>query len=84
MSCAVINHDLTVTVSLNGSAVPASQYRDLFKGPIHQLMSQQVNIMARVKSSIKDIPSRSVELHVQLAITALEDCLETQNDSTSD
>jgi len=37
VSCIVIcnhdhNHDLSVTVSLNGSAVPASKYGDLFKG----------------------------------------------------
>ena len=82
-SCIVINYDLTIVISLDGKAVPAAQYGDLCKGPI-QLMSQLVNIMARVKSWIEDVSSRSLELNVQLAITALEDGLETLNDAASD
>lgn len=82
-SCIVINFDLTIVVSLDGKAVPAAQYGDLCKGPI-QLISQLVNIMARVKSWIENVSSRSLKLNVQLAITALEDGLETLNDTTSD
>jgi len=61
-------HDLTVTVSLNGTAVPASQYGDLFKGLYAAHVATGQYNGARVKSSIEDIPSRPVELHVQLAI----------------
>jgi hypothetical protein len=82
-SSAVINTDLSVAVILDDKAVPAKQYEELFKGPL-QLMSQLINVMARVKSWTEDVTSRSVELNVQLVITALEDGLEQLNDRASD
>jgi hypothetical protein len=69
-----MKEDLSTTVSLDGKSVTASQFADLFTGPL-RCMSQLVNLMARIKSLITDLPIRSLKLHINMAVGCLQDDL---------
>lgn len=70
-----VDSDLTVTVQLQGNAVPVSQYTDLVTGKVNQL-SQLINLMARLKSWIIQPTMQTLEFRVQMAASILEGALE--------
>jgi len=81
-ACITLQNDLSVTVSLEGKVVPHTQFSDLFKGPV-KCWSQLINLMARVKSWIDDVESRSLTMSIQMAISCLEDGLENVDETES-
>ena len=82
-TCITLQENLSVTVMMDKKTVPASQFTDLFKGSV-QLMSELVNLMARVKSWSQDVQSRPLKLNIEMAINSLEDGLENMEDNQSD
>jgi hypothetical protein len=65
-ACITLQVDFAVTVSLDGKSVEASDFADLFKGPVRHL-SEVVNLMARVKSWAEDVQSIPLKMSIQMA-----------------
>jgi len=78
-----VKNDSTVTVSLEGIPVAASQFVDLFKGPVKRL-SEIVNLIARVKSWIDSVESRPLKLSIQMAVSCLENGLESMDEESDE
>jgi len=82
-ACITLREDLSVTVSLDRKSVPASHFADIVKCPI-RLMSQVVNLMARVKSWTEDSCAISLKQYVDMAINCLQVVLDNLDDNQSD
>ena len=82
-TCITLREDLSVTVSLDRKSVPASHFADIVTGPI-TLMSQVVNLMARVKSWTGDPCAISLKVYVDMAINCLQVGLDNLDDNQSD
>ena len=54
-------------LSLDSKSVTASHFADLFTGPL-RCISPLVNLMARVKLLIADLPTRSLKLNIDMAV----------------
>jgi len=72
-----------VTVGLEGMPDAASQFVDLFKGPVKGL-SEIVNLIARVKSSIDSLLSRPLKLSIHMAVSCLENRSESLDEKDGD
>jgi len=78
-----LKSDMTLVCSLNDKAVPASEYRDLVKGPV-KYVSQLINLMARLKSWLTDSSSRSLSLDIHSAINVLQTAIDNLADTDCD
>jgi len=82
-ACITVQEDLSAAVSLAGKSIAASQFSDLFKGPL-RCMSHLVNLMARVKSMATDLQTRPMKLSIGMAISYLQECLENIDNTDCD
>jgi len=72
----VLHSDFSVTVSLNGQVVSASQYSNILKGTIDSL-SQLLNIMARLKAWITEPSERPLALCIDMTVNLLKPAADT-------
>src|SRR6218665_4071868 len=77
-----VKADLSVVVAIEEKIIPASQLKDLVSGSLTR-MSQIINLMARVKTFCSEIPTRSLELLVHMAVECLKAALANIDDSQS-
>jgi hypothetical protein len=80
-----VKQDLVVVISLDGKLSPTSHYSDIVKGPL-KLMSQLLNLLARVRSWYEDRVVKSADLMIDTAVDCLRsavDRLDT-DDSTGE
>ena len=78
-ACISVRSDHSVVVSMDRKVVPVCHYKDLLSFPL-KLMSQLVNLMARVKSWCDEPQTYSSELLVEQAIQCLAIYIDSHDD----
>jgi len=78
VACIAMKSDLTVTCSLQGKVVSASQYED----PVKYRVSQLVNLMDRLKSWHTDPSSTASSFYILTATVELKKATDCMQDSS--
>ena len=79
----LVKSDYSLVLSMDGKTIPCSQFKDIIPGRL-QLLSQLINLMARVKSWCDEPRSRSQELMISMAVECLKVCLQQSDDDSDD
>ena len=78
-----IKPDLSMALSLDGKVVAQNQYKDIVPGRL-SLMSQLINLLARVKCWCDQPQTRSQDMLLGMAVKCLKQCLKQASEEHDD
>ena len=78
-----VRPDLTVVTRVDGREVPSDEYKDMLPAAL-QIMSQLLNLMARVEVWCEDEQFRPPSLLLETAVNCLAEHIDTLEDGSDD
>ena len=76
----LVKCDHSLVLSMDGKTIPSSQFSDIIPRRL-KLLSQLVNLMARVKGWCDEPQTRSQEMLIRMAIECLDMCVRQQSEN---